>query len=96
MSIMMIVSFQATEGNAESLLSLLQQGRELSLDAEGCEAFDLCRAQSDQNRFVMIQRWASEQAHHASFEQNIKGSGHLAKILPLLAKPIDGTLFHPV
>jgi len=96
MSIMMIVNFQAAEGNAEALRSLLQLGRELSLTAEGCEAFDLCQAQSDQHRFVIVQRWASEQAHHASFEKNIKGSGHLAKILPLLAKPIDGNLFHPV
>ena len=96
MSVMMIVNFQAAEGNAEALRSLLQQGRDISIKAEGCEAFDLYQAQADQNRFVMVQRWVSDQAHHANFEQNIKGSGHLAKIMPLLAKPIDGNLFHAV
>jgi quinol monooxygenase YgiN len=93
---MMIVSFQAAEGKAEALRPLLQQGRDFSRKAKGCEAFDLYQGQDDPHQFVMVQRWASAEAHHVHFEKNVKASGHLDKILPLLAKPIESGVYRVV
>jgi quinol monooxygenase YgiN len=96
MSVMMIVSFQAADGKAEALRPLLQQGRDFSRKAKGCEAFDQYQDQDEPDQFVMVQRWISAAAHHAHFENNVKGSGHLDKILPLLAKPIASGVYRGV
>lgn len=96
MSITMIVNFQAAEGKADALLPLLRQGRDFSLKAEGCEAFSLYQDQDDPNTFVMVERWTSDEAHHTHFQTNVKGSGHLDKILPLLARPIDSRVLQLV
>ena len=96
MSVTVIVKFRAAEGNAEALLALLHQGRDFSLRAEGCEAFDLYQGQDDPHRFAIVERWTSLEAHHANVEQNVKASGHLGKILPLLGEPILGTAYRAV
>ncbi len=96
MSVTMIVRFQAADGKAEPLRALLQEGRDFSLKAEGCEAFDLYQRPDDSHQFVMVQQWTSVEAHDANFGKNVKGSGHLDKILPLTAKPIESALFHSV
>ncbi len=96
MSVTMIVQFQAADGKAEPLRALLQQGRDFSLRAEGCEGFDLYQRQNDLHQFVMVQRWTSAEAHDANFGKNVKGSGHLGKILSLTVKPIESAIFHSV
>ena len=93
MSVTLIVNVRAVEGNAEAMLALLRQGRDFSLQAEGCEAFDLYQSLDDPHQFVMVQRWTSPEAHNANFEQNVKGSGRLAKILPLLSEPNRSALY---
>lgn len=87
MSVDVVVSFQASEGNAEGLLPLLREGRDISRTAEGCEAFELFQRQDDATKFMFIERWASIEAHHANMAQNIVASGHLAKLIPLLVGP---------
>lgn len=89
MSVMVIVNFQAAKGNAEALLPLLQEGRELSRNAAGCESFELYQRQDDPHKFVFLERWTSLEAHHANMERNIVATGHLAKLMPLLNGPID-------
>lgn len=93
MSLAVIVSIQAAGGNAEALLPLLQQGRDFSSRAAGCEAFDLYQGQDDPHKFVMVERWTSLEAHHANFEKNVKASGHLAKILQLISQPIQSAVY---
>ena len=88
-SVNVVVNFQASEGNAERLLLLLREGRDLSKKAEGCESFDLFQRQDDPHKFMFLERWTSIEAHHANMAQNIVASGHLAKMLPLLAGPPD-------
>ena len=89
MSVEVVVNFQASEGNAERLLPLLREGRDLSRRAEGCERFDLFRREDDPNRFMFLERWTSIEAHHANMAQNVVASGHLAKLMPLLVGPLD-------
>jgi heme oxygenase (mycobilin-producing) len=88
-SVNVVVNFQASEGNAELLLPLLREGRDVSRKAQGCEAFDLCQRQDDPNKFMFIERWASIDDHHANMAANIVASGHLAKLIPLLVGPPD-------
>ena len=90
MSVTILVHFRAAEGKAEALRALLQQGRDMSLKAKGCEAFELYQSESPPERFVMVERWASVDAHHANFARDVKDSGHLEKIAALLAEPIHG------
>ena len=89
LSVMVVINFQASEGNVEKLRLLLQQGRDISRRAEGCEAFDLYQRQDDPHRFMFLERWSSLEAHHTNMADNIVASGHLAKVLPLLSGPID-------
>ncbi len=96
MSVNLVVTFQASEGNAERLLPLLREGRDLSRQAEGCEVFDLFRRQDDPHKFMFIERWTSIEAHHANMAQNIVASGHLAKLLPLLVGPPDNGVIESV
>ena len=93
---MVIVNFEAAEGRAEALLPLLQQGQAFSRNAEGCESFELYRRQDDPRKFVLLERWTSLEAHHANMQRNIVGTGHLAKLLPLLNAPIDNGVIRPV
>lgn len=96
MSVNLVVTFQASEGNAERLLPLLREGRDLSRQAEGCEVFDLFQRQDDPHKFMFIERWTSIEAHHANMAQNIVASGHLAKLLPLLVGPPDNGVIESV
>lgn len=89
MSVNVVVNFHASEGNSQSLLSLLREGRDLSRKADGCEAFDLFQRQDDPHKFMFMERWTSIDAHHANMAENIVASGHLARVLPLLVGPPD-------
>jgi quinol monooxygenase YgiN len=92
-SVNVVVNFQASEGNADALGALLGVGRDLSRAAEGCEAFDLFQRQDDPSRFMFFERWTSIEAHHENMAKNIVDSGHLAKLLPLLAgMPDNGVI----
>ena len=96
MSVEVVVNFQASDGNAELLLPLLREGRDLSRKADGCEVFDLFQRQDDPNKFMFIERWSSIDAHHANMAANIVASGHLAKMLPLLVGPADNGVIERV
>ncbi|HEY8691252.1 MAG TPA: antibiotic biosynthesis monooxygenase family protein [Chloroflexota bacterium] len=96
MSVMVIANFQAAEGKGEALLPLLQEGRDISRQAEGCEAFDLYQRQDDLHKFVFVERWASLEAHHANMAKNVVATGHLDKLLPLLSAPIDNGVMRAV
>lgn len=89
MSVDVVVNFQALPGKAEELLSLLRRGRSISEVAPGCESFRLFQREDDEHRFMFIERWASIEAHHLNMAENIVGSGHFDKILPLLVGPPD-------
>ena len=43
------------------------------------------------DRFMFFERWATRDAHERNMADNIVASGHLAKLLPLLAGPPDAS-----
>ena len=89
MSVDVVVNFHALPGKADELLLLLRRGRAISETASGCESFRLFQREDDEHKFMFIERWASIEAHHANMVENVVGSGHFGKILPLLIGPPD-------
>jgi len=96
MSINVVINFQASEGHAAELLPLLQQGRDISRAADGCESFELFQRQDDEHKFMFLEQWQSTEAHHENMAANILASGHLARILPLLVGPPDNGVISQV
>jgi quinol monooxygenase YgiN len=96
MSVTIVVNFQASEGNAEKLLALLQQGRDFSRKAEGCESFEVYRRQDDPTKYMFLEQWASLEAHHENVAKNVVASGHLDKIRALLTGPPDNGVVQAV
>ena len=89
MSVTVIYSFEAVPGKADELLTLLQQGREFAASVEGFEGFDVHQGDDDPHRFVMVERWASVEAHQAHFEQNVKAPGVLDRAEALTPAPFQ-------
>jgi len=87
MSVSVVVNFQALPDKAGELLPLLQQGRDISRAAAGCESFDLFQRQDDETKFMFVEQWSSIDTHHENMAQNIVASGHLGRILPLIVGP---------
>jgi quinol monooxygenase YgiN len=96
MSVTIVVNFQASEGNAAKLLALLQQGRDFSRKAEGCESFEVFQRQDDPNKYMFLESWASLEAHRENVATNVVASGHLAKIKALLTGPPDNGVVEAV
>jgi quinol monooxygenase YgiN len=88
MSIDIIVSFEAIPGRAAELLAVLGESRDLSRHAHGCESFELYQRADDENRFMFIERWESEQAEGENMAAMFS-SGQIHKILPLIVGAPD-------
>ena len=89
MSVTVIYSFEAAPGKAEDLLAVLRQGRDFSSTVEGFEAFEVYQGSNDPQRFVMVERWASIEAHQAHFETNVRATGVLDAAEALMAGPFE-------
>ncbi len=89
MSVDVVINFQAAPGRAAELLPLLQEGRDISRAADGCESFELFQREDDEHKFLFLERWHSIDAHHSNMADNIVASGHFGRILPLLVGPPD-------
>ena len=89
MSVTVIYGFQAAQGKADELLSILMQGRDFSATVEGCEGFEVYQGNDDPHRFVMVERWASVDTHQRHFETNVKASGVLDAAEALMTEPFQ-------
>jgi quinol monooxygenase YgiN len=96
MSITTVTQFHAAAGHEETLLELKTEGPRRMLAADGCEAFDILRDQSDPQSFVFVQTWASREAHDDAFGQLILASGHLEKVLAVLDEGVTQNLYEVV
>jgi quinol monooxygenase YgiN len=96
MSVDVVINFQALPGHAAELRDLLTEGRNLSRAAPGCESVELYQREDDENKFMFLERWDSIESHHESMASNIVASGHLARILPLVAGPPDNGVIHVI
>ena len=96
MSVTIVVNFQAAEGNGAKLLALLQQGRDFSRKAEGCESFEVFQRQDDPTKYMFLEQWTSLEAHRENMAKNVVASGHLDKIKALLTGPPDNGVVEAV
>lgn len=96
MAVDVVINFQALPGRADELLALLIEGRDVSRGADGCETFELFQREDDPHKFMFLERWSSIDAHHQNMAVNIVASGHLARILPLVAGPPDNGVIRQV
>jgi len=96
MSVTIVVNFQASEGNSTKLAALLQQGRDFSRKAEGCESFEVFQRQDDPNKFMFLEQWVSLETHKENVAKNVVASGHLDKIKALLTGPPDNGVVEAV
>ena len=50
------------EGDIEEIRGLLAEQRRLSLQEPGCERFEVYHSQSNPKVFLLVERWADQQA----------------------------------
>jgi len=86
MSVVRINNFAAKAGQAERLGKFLLSVVPLIEQAEGCQSCMLLHSHDDENVFVMIEVWASVDAHRASVKQ-IPPEKILAAMTMLAAPP---------
>ena len=91
MSVTRIGETQAKEELTEDLRGFLVAIMPIIKSSEGCQSCQLFQSEDDPTRFVMIEVWASVEAHQASVK-NIPPE-MLGEIRPLLAAPPSGQYF---
>lgn len=87
MGVTVMYNFQPAEGESEALVQLLNSGRDMTLAAAGCDAFDVYQGVDDPHDVVMIEQWTSREAHQEHFERQVKTSGILDRLMTLLVEP---------
>jgi quinol monooxygenase YgiN len=80
MSITIVTHLHASPGQEDLLAELLCEGRDRMRAADGCESFELLQDDQDECSFVFVQRWASDEAHHAAFNERIVKTGHIDRV----------------
>ncbi len=94
MSTTMITHLHADPDHIDALAELITEGRDRMRTADGCEAFDLLRADDDPGAFVFIQRWDAPESHDTAFADKIIATGHLDKVLAAIDRPIEQHGYH--
>lgn len=95
MSITYIGQSQAKEGEVEALRDFLASVvAPAVLASEGCESCQVLQSQEDPTKFVVIEVWASIEAHRAAV-RNIQPES-IARYRELVAAPPSGGHFHAV
>ena len=91
MSITRITEFQARPGTIEALCEFLESILPGISASEGNQSTRLLQGHDDSTRFLVVEEWASIDAHQASVK-NITPSS-LARVMELLAGPPRGDYF---
>ena len=87
MSVTVIYSFQPAQDEGEALVDLLKKGRDITLGAAGCKAFDVYQGVNDPHDVVMIEEWSSREAHQQHFGEAVRGSDLFDRLMTLLIEP---------
>ena len=92
MSITRINTFQAQEGQGDALRDLVGSFVPMIEASKGCHSCRLLQNQDDPAQVVVIEVWASTEAHQASMK-NIPPEA-LQAAMKLLAAPPKGAYYH--
>lgn len=91
MAITRINEFEAAEGESENLFAFLQSLLPYIRSSEGCISCELLRDAQQPNKFVVLERWDSVDAHKKSIERFPKEK--IAAAMPLFGAPPKGTYY---
>ncbi len=92
--VVVVATIQVLPGNADGLIEQFGQVIEGTHAEEGCLSYSLHRDKADANRFVLIERWRSQEDLDAHF-----GRPHMAAIAGLadsLAGPPEVIFCEPL
>ena len=92
MGITRINEFQAAEGKAEELFDFLKSLMPYILSSEGCLACEVLRSDESTDKFLVIEKWQSVEAHTKSIEGYPKEEMQAA--MGLLAGPPKANNYH--
>ena len=87
-----INEFQAAEDRAEDLFDLLKSLVPYITSSNGCLSCEVLRNKDHHDRFVVIERWESEDAHKKSLADFPKEK--MQDAMTLLAAPPSGAFYH--
>ena len=81
--VIQLVSVSIKPEQRDSWLALIQQNAAQTLAEEGCESYQIGEDVETPNRFIIVERWASQEAqyHHFRSPEFGKLMGALGKIL---------------
>ena len=91
MSITRINEFQAKPGSEEKLRLFLENVIALVRQNAGCESVRLLHAESNSQKFVILEQWSSRSAHEAAAKAIPPAS--IQEVMAFLAAPVKGEYF---
>ncbi len=91
MSLTRLNHFQAKAGQVEALRAALESLLPQIRASEGCESAHLLQGTDDETCFVVVEAWASVEAHRASFRQATPEQ--VQAVMALLAEPPSGSYY---
>ncbi|GAB3265331.1 putative quinol monooxygenase [Chitinimonas naiadis] len=91
MTITRINEFQAAPDKADALHTFLSKVIEVVSQAPGSLGCQLLRQYDDPAKLVIIEQWASIDAHRSA--ARLIPAEEIAKVMPLLASPAKGNYF---
>lgn len=84
MSVTRINEFKAADRKGVELSAFLTSLTEYISSSDGCEECELLHNNDDATKFILIEKWATEEAHHHSVDNYPKGTMEAA--MPLLGE----------
>lgn len=91
MSITRINEFQAAPDKADGLFSFLKELKDYIAACEGCESCEVLRSCADDSIFVVIEKWAGEDAHKQSLANYPKDK--MAAAMSFIGAPPKGGFY---
>lgn len=92
MSITRINHFQAAAGKADELFTFLKSLEPYITSSQGCTYCEVLKSDDKSDQFVVIEKWASIEAHKNSIDNFPKDQMQAA--MTLFAKPPESGFYH--
>ncbi|WDE02497.1 putative quinol monooxygenase [Thalassomonas actiniarum] len=91
MSITRINEFLAAEGKAEELFTFLKSLMSYISSSDGCQSCEVLQNKDNENIFVVIEKWDSENSHKQSIENYPKEK--MAAAMSIIGAPPKGSFY---
>jgi quinol monooxygenase YgiN len=75
-------------GEVDTVLEAFTKMRPMCLREPGCVSWDAYHSEADPQRFVLVERWESEEAHRAHGELAAIQQVYLPVVLPRISREV--------